>query len=63
MKQPKVQKKKNVEKGTLGDKMGRVHMSSQDTKSIALRKFKALNKRRTPSEPNSAEPSQKKQRS
>lgn len=50
MKKPKIRKSqkkmKNIERGTLGTKMGRVHMKSQDTKGMALRKFKAL-KRKT----------------
>ncbi len=46
-KKRKSQKKvKNIERGTLGNKMGRVHMKSQDTQTMALRKFKALKKRR-----------------
>jgi len=64
MKQPRVQKKKNVERGTLGDKMGRVHMQSQETKTIALRKFKVLKKKRGKAEPSdSREPRTKKQKS
>eukprot|EP00466_Bigelowiella_natans_P002653 jgi/Bigna1/86492/estExt_fgenesh1_pg.C_110021 len=38
-----------VVQGTLGAKMGRIHMERQDTESMALRKFKALkNKKRKP---------------
>mmetsp|Transcript_15097 Transcript_15097/g.21116 ORF Transcript_15097/g.21116 Transcript_15097/m.21116 type:complete len:330 (-) Transcript_15097:184-1173(-) len=53
MRQPKIRKSqakmKNIERGTLGAKMGRIHMERQDTESMALRKFKALkNKKRKP---------------
>lgn len=48
LRQPKVRKSqkkmKNIERGVLGAKMGRVHMQKQDTGTMALRKFKGLRK-------------------
>lgn len=39
-------KRKNKERGLLGDKMGRVHLEKQDLKELQLKKMKGLKKRR-----------------
>ncbi|GAB5355320.1 hypothetical protein AAMO2058_000195200 [Amorphochlora amoebiformis] len=50
MRQPKARKSqakmKNKEKDKILGEMGRIHMQRQDTKTMALRKFKSLQKRR-----------------
>ena len=53
----KPKKVKNIEKGQFGNKMGRVHMERQDLEEMALRKFKALKKKRKAS--SSDEPGKK----
>jgi len=42
----KIGKQKNVEKGQLGDQMGRVHLGKQNLDRMALRKFQGLKRRR-----------------
>jgi len=43
---PSAKNKKNMSKGALGDKMGRVHMERQEFDKIALAKMKGLKKRK-----------------
>jgi len=42
----KSSKRKNMEKGQLGDKLGRVHLGKQDFNEISLAKLKGLKKRK-----------------
>jgi ribosome production factor 2 len=39
-------KTKNIERGTLGDQIGRIHINQQDINTIGLAKTKALGKRK-----------------